>query len=269
MTAATAASETGRFVHRLVLGVCIVGAAIVWSRSVSAQTLDQDTCLRLNAERAQLQANRVPEHIARGPVWARDNLSAAEIEAVRRYISVEERLRFECPIGFDNAVMVAIRSGTRLVPPPPVPVPTAVRVAKAAVSASRDAARTGDGGLSEAARSTVTVPLPARRPAADGPSDARSNSPVGDAPIGSPSSVPRPSRRPTTGDGASADPVIAAPTLRAADTAAQSNRGRAVTTSATGQVASALPGDDAAAELPLGMTASDQAWHRDVFGRDR
>ena len=44
-------------------------------------------------------ASGIREMMAKGPEWAKSNLTKERMEQVRRYLSLEEDVRFRCPLG--------------------------------------------------------------------------------------------------------------------------------------------------------------------------
>ncbi|MDX2258140.1 MAG: hypothetical protein NW205_04415 [Hyphomicrobiaceae bacterium] len=54
-------------------------------------------CRRLESERQALLVKGIKTDMARGPEWARKNLSAQRITEILRFITVDQDLRFRCP----------------------------------------------------------------------------------------------------------------------------------------------------------------------------
>ncbi len=69
-----------------------------------------DSCRRYESERAELHGQGVAEDMARGPEWAKENLPAARIGKVLRYIHLDEQVRFRCADVFAAA---AVREAER------------------------------------------------------------------------------------------------------------------------------------------------------------
>jgi hypothetical protein len=69
----------------------IAASAFAW-----APTLDAETCLKLRAERESLVQDGIKGYIEKGAQWGQQNLSAEQLGAVRRFIGLEESLRFRC-----------------------------------------------------------------------------------------------------------------------------------------------------------------------------
>lgn len=62
-----------------------------------AAPLDADACTRLKQEQAGLVAGGAKGDMARGPDWAKANLSGDKLKQIERYIDVEEQILFRCP----------------------------------------------------------------------------------------------------------------------------------------------------------------------------
>lgn len=91
----------GPFQHFLILRVCIVclicGAAMAGSAvELLAKPLDKEVCKGLEAEKKSLIASGVVKQMAKGALWAKENLSSVQLEEVKRYITVDEQLQFRC-----------------------------------------------------------------------------------------------------------------------------------------------------------------------------
>ncbi|MEM1305953.1 MAG: hypothetical protein AAGG99_00355 [Pseudomonadota bacterium] len=113
-------------------------------------------CKVLQGKRDQLAERGVADHLRQGPQWAQQNLTPEQIGRVGTFIKLEEQLKFRCPVGFDNDVVSALRSNTRIerpaLPTRPAQDVRARRARLLAEAARREAA---------AARATG-VPLPVR-----------------------------------------------------------------------------------------------------------
>lgn len=62
----------------------------------SADPLDKDTCSKLQAEKQTLSMLGVDKEYAKGPDWAKANLRPAELNNLRRFINIDEQLKFRC-----------------------------------------------------------------------------------------------------------------------------------------------------------------------------
>jgi hypothetical protein len=64
-------------------------------------------CRAFEAERASLAAAGIPADMAQGPEWASANLSPDRLQQIKRFIHVEEQLKFHCPEVFATAAVKA------------------------------------------------------------------------------------------------------------------------------------------------------------------
>jgi hypothetical protein len=58
--------------------------------------LDADACGKLNGERLQLEFGGARNNLAKGPDWAKSNLSPDAINQVRRLIEIDGQMLFRC-----------------------------------------------------------------------------------------------------------------------------------------------------------------------------
>lgn len=58
--------------------------------------LDKDACTNLSQEMQNLKALDVDKLMEKGPEWAISNLSQTDLNLVRRYIDVDEQIKFRC-----------------------------------------------------------------------------------------------------------------------------------------------------------------------------
>lgn len=77
----------------LLVGLLGAGAALTQAR---AAPLDAETCNKLMVEHEALETAGVEQSLAKGPEWAKANLSPDKIEQVRRFIELEELIQFRC-----------------------------------------------------------------------------------------------------------------------------------------------------------------------------
>jgi hypothetical protein len=63
---------------------------------LSAEPLERDACLKLQADRARLFTRDMKVALERGPDWVKDHLNTGEIEKVREFLAVEEMIEFRC-----------------------------------------------------------------------------------------------------------------------------------------------------------------------------
>jgi hypothetical protein len=79
----------------------------------ASEPLERDECKTLEAEKQTLLTAELRAALARGPDWVKDHLHSAEdIEKVRQYLQVEEKVAFRCRT-----------DGVRVPKPKPVPLP--------------------------------------------------------------------------------------------------------------------------------------------------
>jgi hypothetical protein len=67
--------------------------------SAHAAMHDSETCRRIKAERDTLNGSGIREMMVKGPDWAKTNLTKERMEQIRRFIALEEDMRFRCPLG--------------------------------------------------------------------------------------------------------------------------------------------------------------------------
>jgi hypothetical protein len=72
-----------------------VALLLAWQKA-GAAPLDEETCGKLNGERVQLEFLGAGTNMAKGPEWAKANLSADAVKQVLRLIDVEAQLLFRC-----------------------------------------------------------------------------------------------------------------------------------------------------------------------------
>ncbi|HXG79648.1 MAG TPA: hypothetical protein VNJ31_09960 [Methyloceanibacter sp.] len=122
-----------------------------------AEPLDQAACADLEAERKKLLTPKMKAALEQGPDWVKDHLNAADIEQVRAFLVVEEKLEFRCR-GI-NVVAKALKEASTN--PDGVPLPDRKPSLPQSTAESAD----------EAVRSTAStadpeMPLPDRKPGA-------------------------------------------------------------------------------------------------------
>jgi hypothetical protein len=74
-----------------VLAGCVSGAS-----SLAADPLDKPACDRLQAEKQTLVVLGVDKEYTKGPEWAKANLAPSELNLLKRYIDLDEQLKFRC-----------------------------------------------------------------------------------------------------------------------------------------------------------------------------
>ena len=150
----------------------------LWAHTAKAKTdqkdYDEATCAGFVIESRKLEKSGVTGLLAMSP----DEVSKAHgrtgLDKVRRYLTVRERILFQCPIGIENAAVRQIRSAATSDVPPPLPVrgPRQTKVVPADIaplpvksSISRVARPKIVKPKTRPKKSTsrVTVPLPVKR----------------------------------------------------------------------------------------------------------
>jgi hypothetical protein len=73
-------------------------AAILLSApgAASANPLDEQACQRLKTERQALTVLGIDKHIEKGAAWAKERLTVADLNLVKRYLDVFEQIKFRC-----------------------------------------------------------------------------------------------------------------------------------------------------------------------------
>lgn len=141
-----------RFDRMLGAGTALAALSAL-AHVAAAEPLSPDVCETLRRELAELEAGPAAEHAARGPAWAKDNLSPEQIKVVAHLISVREGVLFRCrrmlveidtppaeidpekiPLPVRNSVFEAAAAANP--PPPAAVVPAAVQPASTTTSAS-------------------------------------------------------------------------------------------------------------------------------------
>jgi hypothetical protein len=130
-------------------------AALPGSR-VSAEPLEREACLKLQADRARLFTREMRVALERGPDWVKDHLNTGEIEKVREFLAVEEMIEFRCRGGGVVKQVATPASAEDMPLPdrrPDPPQGTAI-------------------GSAETPSTTADIPLPDRKPGSATPSVA-------------------------------------------------------------------------------------------------
>lgn len=70
---------------------------VLASVAVPAAPLDGAVCRDLDAQQKQFELTGIKDDLAKDPAWAKANLSAGRLEAVKQYIEVKEQVSFRCP----------------------------------------------------------------------------------------------------------------------------------------------------------------------------
>jgi hypothetical protein len=63
---------------------------------LAASPLDKKACEKLVAEKKSLVEQGAEKNKGKGPEWAKAHLKPTQLEQVKRYIAVDEQLKFRC-----------------------------------------------------------------------------------------------------------------------------------------------------------------------------
>ena len=74
----------------------VTGAVTLAPTLAPAAPLDEQTCAQLKREVGDLEGIGARNNMAKGPAWAKSNLSAAQIEQIKKLIEIEEAVMFRC-----------------------------------------------------------------------------------------------------------------------------------------------------------------------------
>jgi hypothetical protein len=83
-------------VFRALAGSMALGLWVGGSGAGAAEPLDKDSCARLAVERQSLVNMGVENTMAKGPEWAKANLSGANLDLIKRFLVVSEQIKFRC-----------------------------------------------------------------------------------------------------------------------------------------------------------------------------
>ncbi|MBC8049796.1 MAG: hypothetical protein H7X92_06585 [Chitinophagales bacterium] len=111
----------------LLITACIASAVFAPVNAVRGNPLDGKSCEELGVEQDALKALGVEGDMAKGHEWARANLAQNDLNMLRRFIEISERVKFRCAGVTKTKVEVklsvpgqAVQAGA-LSPPPPLP----------------------------------------------------------------------------------------------------------------------------------------------------
>lgn len=74
----------------------VAAAGLVAAGSARAEPLDKDSCASLQAQRKGLLTKEMQAALDQGPDWVKRHLNEAEIDRVRDFLKVEEKIEFRC-----------------------------------------------------------------------------------------------------------------------------------------------------------------------------
>jgi hypothetical protein len=72
------------------------GPAVALGFSAVAEPLDKESCASLQIQRNKLLTRDMQAALDRGPDWVKDHLNDQELEQVRQFLGVEEKIQFRC-----------------------------------------------------------------------------------------------------------------------------------------------------------------------------
>lgn len=78
------------------IGIATLTAMLAAPGSLSAAPLEKPECERLQSEKQGLVVLGVDKEFAKGPDWAKANLGQSELNLLKRYLAVDEQLKFRC-----------------------------------------------------------------------------------------------------------------------------------------------------------------------------
>ena len=88
--------KTGRlFLTMIILSFIGVGSSV----SAQAKMQNKETCKALKSEQAEFLGSGILDDMSRGPDWVKDNLEPEQVERVKRYLTLDATLAFQCPGG--------------------------------------------------------------------------------------------------------------------------------------------------------------------------
>ncbi len=80
----------------IAVALLIVSSALALGVSAVAEPLDKESCASLQVERNKLFTRDMQAALDRGPDWVKDHLNDQELEQVRQFLGVEEKIQFRC-----------------------------------------------------------------------------------------------------------------------------------------------------------------------------
>ena len=83
-------------------GTALILGALAAPLGAAADPLDKDSCGKLQSEKQALVVLGVDKEFAKGPDWAKANLAQAELNLLKRYLTIEEQLKFRCGMAVVN-----------------------------------------------------------------------------------------------------------------------------------------------------------------------
>lgn len=87
-----------------ILALCALSSAPAWAGDLEAQFAE---CKAFEAEKASLLTAGIAADMEKGPEWAAANLPAARLEQIKRFIEIDEQLKFRCPDVYASSALKA------------------------------------------------------------------------------------------------------------------------------------------------------------------
>lgn len=104
----------------VVIATVMVGIS---AEEASAKALTAEACAALEAELQVMVADGLVQTVEKGPEWGRANLDPAGLERVRQFLSLEERILFQCKITDRKPPARVAKKGSKRTKGIPLPVP--------------------------------------------------------------------------------------------------------------------------------------------------
>lgn len=90
--------------------LAMLSLSVAAKRSM-AEPLPKEQCEQLKIEQEALTAAGVRDQLQRGAEWGKAHLTAAELQRVQRYITLEEQLSFRCGMARLRASLPEVEEG--------------------------------------------------------------------------------------------------------------------------------------------------------------
>ena len=76
--------------------LCLGAILLLAPAAVSVNPLDEPACQRLRTEQQALTVLGIDKHVEKGAGWAKERLTVADLNLVKRYLDVFEQIKFRC-----------------------------------------------------------------------------------------------------------------------------------------------------------------------------
>jgi hypothetical protein len=90
------AGVTMPLLRSIAVALFTASSALALGFSAVAEPLDKQSCASLQVERNKLLTRDMQAALDRGPDWVKDHLNDQELEQVRQFLGVEEKIQFRC-----------------------------------------------------------------------------------------------------------------------------------------------------------------------------